>query len=104
MSKLNKVEHVEHSANPFTMTRFLLSQKRNFRDATGTFSMLLQSVQLACKIIGNAVRRAGIDNLMGAITNTNATGDIQKKLDVLANDVFINCLTFSVLLSFYMQF
>ena len=89
--------NIDHTSNPLTMTRFLLSQKRNFRDSTGTFSMLLQSVQLACKIISNSVRRAGIDNLMGVITNsnTNSTGDVQKKLDILANDVFINCLTFS---------
>ena len=63
--------NIDHTSNPLTMTRFLLSQKRNFRDSTGTFSMLLQSVQLACKIISNSVRRAGIDNLMGVITNSN---------------------------------
>jgi hypothetical protein len=26
----------------------------------------------------------------------NATGDVQKKLDVFSNEVFINCLKFSV--------
>ncbi len=37
----------------------------------------------------------GISNLFGVAGATNSTGDDQKKLDVLANDIFINALTFS---------
>ena len=92
----------KHSTNPITMTRYLLAERRAFRDASGTFTLLLQSIALATKIISNAVRKAGIENLMGVITSgkeekgqTNTSGDVQKKLDVLANDVMINCLTFS---------
>eukprot|EP00455_Lapot_gusevi_P014295 TRINITY_DN170_c0_g1_i14.p1 TRINITY_DN170_c0_g1~~TRINITY_DN170_c0_g1_i14.p1 ORF type:complete len:353 (-),score=149.96 TRINITY_DN170_c0_g1_i14:205-1233(-) len=82
--------------NPLTMTRFLLAERMKFKDSTGSFSLLLQSIQLACKIIGNSVRKAGIANLFGAMGNdTNQSGDVQKKLDVLANEVFVNCLTFS---------
>jgi len=59
--------------------------------------MLLQSVQLACKVISNAVNKAGIANLYGLAAHaaTNTSGDVQKKLDVFANDCFINCITFS---------
>jgi hypothetical protein len=40
-------------------TRFLLAERMKFRDSSGSFSLLLQSVQLACKVIANSVRRAG---------------------------------------------
>ena len=38
------------------------------------------------------MRRAGISNLFGAAGNTNVQGEEVKKLDVLANDLFINML------------
>lgn len=91
----NDALFVEHTTSPVTMTRFLMAERMKFQDSTGSFSMLLQSIQLACKIIGNSVRRAGIANLFGAMSTTNSTGDEQKKLDVLANEVFVNSLKFS---------
>lgn len=81
--------------NPITLTRFLLEERSRFKSATGNFSLLLQSVQLACKIIANANQKAGIANLQGIDGSTNSSGDEQKKLDVFSNDVFINCLRFS---------
>jgi fructose-1,6-bisphosphatase I len=56
--------------------------------------MLLQSIQLAAKVIANATRKAGIAQLYGlAASNTqNTSGDEQKKLDVLSNELFINML------------
>jgi len=83
------------NSNPITLTRFILQEGQQFKQASGEFAMLLQSIQLACKVIGNAATNAGIANLYGVAGDTNTSGDVQKKLDVLANDVFINCLTFS---------
>ena len=59
--------------------------------------MLLQSIQLACKVISNATRKAGISNLFGVAADQthNTSGDAQKKLDVLANDVMINSIRYS---------
>ena len=52
----------------------------------------MSSIQSACKAVSTAVRRAGISNLFGAAGNTNVQGEEVKKLDVLANDLFINML------------
>jgi len=57
--------------------------------------MLLQSIQLACKVISGATKKAGIANLTGLAGSDNSSGDQQKKLDVFANDVMINCVKFS---------
>jgi fructose-1,6-bisphosphatase len=40
----------ELKTNPLTMTRFLIAERMQFKDASGSFSLLLQSVQLACKV------------------------------------------------------
>jgi len=76
-------------ANPdmITLSRFLLKEHGD-----PDIVMLMSSIQLACKYIAMAVRKAGIAGLYGLDGSTNATGDDVKKLDVLSNDVFINAL------------
>ena len=88
---------IERSTNPVTLTRFLIAERSQFKEATGSFTMLLQSIQLACKVIANATRKAGIANLFGTAAGqtANTSGDQQKKLDVLANDVMINAISYS---------
>jgi len=82
--------------NPITLTRYLLQERQQYKNASGSFAMLLQSIQLACKVISNAVNKAGIANLYGLSGEAqNSSGDIQKKLDVFANEVFVNCLKYS---------
>jgi len=86
----------ERNRNPITLTRFLLAEQKKFAPhSTGNFAMLLQSIQLAVKVIASATHKAGIANLYGVAGTENTSGDEQKKLDVLANDVFVNCCTFS---------
>jgi len=84
----------ERNRNPITLTRFLLAESKRF-NSTGDFAMLLNSIQLAVKVISSATHKAGIANLYGVAGAENSSGDEQKKLDVLANDVFVNCCTFS---------
>jgi len=87
---------VHRETNPITLTRFIMQESNQFVQSSGGFALLLQSIQLACKVIASAARKAGIANLHGvAGTGENSTGDVQKKLDVYSNDIFVNCLTFS---------
>merc|ERR1712018_430867 len=79
--------------NCMTLTRFILAeQKKHAKGGTGDLTQLLASLQSAIKAVSAAVRRAGISNLFGAAGNTNVQGEEVKKLDVLANDLFINML------------
>jgi fructose-1,6-bisphosphatase I len=78
--------------NPLTMTFHLIESQKHHKEAKGDFTLLLNSIQTACKYISSKVRKAGMANLYGTVGATNITGDVQKKLDVLANEVFINAL------------
>ena len=49
-------------------------------------------MQTACKLVSRSVRKAGIAGLYGVAGSENATGDEQKKLDVLSNEMFVNAL------------
>jgi len=94
--KIPSMEVKHNETNPITLTRFILQETRQFKNSSGDFALLLQSIQLACKVIATAAQKAGIANLYGvAGGQENATGDVQKKLDILSNDVMVNTLSFS---------
>lgn len=54
--------------------------------------ILMNAIATSCKLITAAVQRAGIAHLYGLAGEVNSTGDDQKKLDVLSNDMMINAL------------
>jgi len=75
----------------FTLTTWLLDQERQGNIDT-ELATVISSVALACKQIGSLVNRAGISNLTGLAGAENVQGEDQKKLDVISNEVFANCL------------
>jgi fructose-1,6-bisphosphatase I len=75
-----------------TIERFILDQEHRYPEATGEFSNVLYDVALAAKIIGAAIRRAGLANILGSAGTLNVQGEEQQKLDVFANEVMQNAL------------
>ncbi len=56
---------------------------------------IMDSIQKASIIISKKVRKAGLLNITGEAGATNVQGESQKKLDIIANDIFIEALTTS---------
>lgn len=54
--------------------------------------LLCHSLQFAFKSIAYYIRRASLINLEGLAGSSNTTGDDQKKLDVIGNDLFISAM------------
>eukprot|EP00276_Gloeochaete_wittrockiana_P006964 CAMPEP_0184643296 /NCGR_PEP_ID=MMETSP0308-20130426/113_1 /TAXON_ID=38269 /ORGANISM="Gloeochaete witrockiana, Strain SAG 46.84" /LENGTH=502 /DNA_ID=CAMNT_0027071121 /DNA_START=350 /DNA_END=1858 /DNA_ORIENTATION=- len=78
-----------------TLTRFLLSETRR-KGLSEDLSILISSIALACKIVASQVSRAGISDLLGHHGgNQNVHGEDQKKLDVIANEIFKRSLKYS---------
>lgn len=75
-----------------TLTRFLNEEQIKHRDATGDFTLLCHALQFAFKSIAYYIRRASLVNLTGLAGSANSTGDEQKKLDVLSNDLFVEAM------------
>ncbi|KAG8194849.1 hypothetical protein JTE90_017282 [Oedothorax gibbosus] len=75
-----------------TLTRYVLAEQRKVPQATGDLTQLLNNIMTAIKAISSAVRKAGIAKLYGMAGETNIQGEEVKKLDVLANELFINML------------
>ncbi|QDS75184.1 hypothetical protein FKW77_008547 [Venturia effusa] len=72
-----------------TLTRFLTEEQTKHKEATGDFTLLCHALQFSFKSIAYYIRRASLINLGGLAGSSNITGDDQKKLDVLGNDLFI---------------
>lgn len=70
-----------------TLRRYIMA-----RTGDTELSILLMAMTLACKATARACNKAGIADLFGLAGHVNASGDDQKKLDVLANDMFIDAL------------
>ncbi len=72
-----------------TLSQYLIEQQRQFPQATGEFTLLVNDITVACKTIAAAVKRGQLAGILGSAGTGNVQGEEQKKLDVIANDLFI---------------
>jgi fructose-1,6-bisphosphatase I len=80
------------NTNIVTLTRFLTEEQAKHPEATGDFTLLCHALQFSFKSIAYYIRRATLVNLTGLAGSSNITGDDQKKLDVISNDLFIEAM------------
>lgn len=74
-----------------TLHEFIVRKQKDFPFASGELSRLLNDIALAAKIVSNDVRKAGlVDHILGAQGGQNVQGEDQQKLDVVADQAFIN--------------
>jgi len=85
----NGVQQEAINTDIVTLTRFLTEEQSKHKEATGDFTLLCHALQFSFKSIAYYIRRATLINLTGLAGSSNTTGDDQKKLDVIGNDVFI---------------
>jgi fructose-1,6-bisphosphatase I len=57
--------------------------------ADPTLVELLLAVSAGCERISAAVRRGAVGDIMGALESENVQGEVQKKLDVISNELLI---------------
>lgn len=77
-----------------TLSEFIIKRQDDFAYAKGELSRLLNSIGLAAKIVNREVNKAGLVDILGEYGTTNIQGETQKKLDVFANEQFIDAIRF----------
>ncbi|MAZ28905.1 MAG: class 1 fructose-bisphosphatase [Cytophagaceae bacterium] len=75
-----------------TLGEFIIENQKDFPYAKGELSALLSSIRLAGKFVNQAINKAGLAEIRGKMGSSNVQGEVQAKLDVMANDVFIDTL------------
>ena len=76
-----------------TLGEFIIDKQDDFKYSTGELSRLLSAIRLASKVVNREVNKAGIAEIIGHAGNQNVQGEDQQKLDVLANNLFIEALS-----------
>ncbi len=75
-----------------TLGEFIIERQEDFAFATGELTRLLSDISIAAKIVNREVNKAGLVDILGEQGSENKSGEKQQKLDVYANQQFINAL------------
>lgn len=73
-----------------SLTRFLIEQQRNHKALPAELRLLIETVARACKTIGNAISKGALGEVLGSLGSENVQGEVQKKLDVIANEMLLD--------------
>ena len=83
---------VGESIRIVSLQTHILAEQVHHPNATGTFSWILSALSLSAKIIADKVRRARLESVLGSVGQENVQGEVQQKLDVIANEVLLATL------------
>ena len=76
-------------AQNISLTRYLVEQQREGDKIPAQLRLLLEVVARACKSISMAVNKGDLGGVLGTAGSENVQGEVQKKLDIIANEVLI---------------
>ncbi len=77
-----------HSRIP--LTRYLIEQQRDKKIIDDDLRLLVEVVARACKAISAYVNKGALGNILGSADSTNVQGEVQKKLDILSNEILLD--------------
>ena len=72
-----------------SLSRYLVEQQRAKNNIPPELRLLLEVVARACKGISHAVNKGALGGVLGTAHSENIQGEVQKKLDIIANEVLI---------------
>ncbi len=75
-----------------SLSRFILEEQRKYPGAVGDFTLILEQIAFAAKIVSREVNKAGLVNIIGSTDGINVHGETQQKLDLYANEKIVNAL------------
>jgi fructose-1,6-bisphosphatase I len=78
----------DNRVGSLTLTQFIVKTTQGDRQ----LALLMNAIQHACKVCANAIKKAGICDLYGLAGQENSTGDDVKKLDLISNTIWVDCL------------
>lgn len=71
-----------------TLSRYLIEQTRS-NNTPADLRFLIEVVARACKEISHHVSKGALGGVLGSMGTENVQGEVQKKLDVISNDILL---------------
>ncbi|MEY2890641.1 MAG: hypothetical protein RJA98_549 [Pseudomonadota bacterium] len=72
-----------------SLTQYLVEQERQHGHIPAQLRLLIEVVARACKRISISVNKGALGDVMGSAETENVQGEVQKKLDIISNEVLI---------------
>lgn len=73
-----------------TLNQYLYQSLRNNLLEDETLLTLLETIASSCVSISSSVRQGAINNILGSAQSNNIQGEVQQKLDLIANDIILH--------------
>lgn len=72
-----------------SLTQYLVEEQRQHNTIPAELRLLIEVVARACKTISHAVGKGALGEVMGSAETENVQGEVQKKLDIISNDIIL---------------
>jgi fructose-1,6-bisphosphatase I len=72
-----------------SLTQYLVEEQRLHNTIPAELRLLIEVVARACKTISHAVGKGALGEVLGSTQSENVQGEIQKKLDVISNEILL---------------
>ncbi len=72
-----------------TLTRFMIEEQRRAGVLKPELRLLIETVARACKTISHSIGKGALGEVLGSLGSENVQGEVQKKLDVIANELLL---------------
>jgi fructose-1,6-bisphosphatase I len=72
-----------------SLTQYLIEEQRLHNTIPSELRLLIEVVARACKTISHAVGQGALGDVLGTAGSENVQGEVQKKLDVLSNEILL---------------
>ncbi len=72
-----------------SLTQYLVEEQRHHNTIPAELRLLIEVVARACKTISHAVGKGALGDVLGSANIENVQGEIQKKLDIISNEILL---------------
>lgn len=72
-----------------SLTQYLVEEQRLNNSIPAELRLLIEVVARACKTISHAVGKGALGEVLGSAESENIQGEVQKKLDILSNEILL---------------
>ena len=72
-----------------SLTQYLVEEQRLHNTIPAELRLLIEVVARACKTISHSVGKGALGDILGSADTENIQGEVQKKLDVISNEILL---------------
>jgi fructose-1,6-bisphosphatase I len=72
-----------------SLTQYLVEEQRQHNTIPAELRLLIEVVARACKTISHSVGKGALGDVLGSAQSENVQGEIQKKLDIISNEILL---------------